>query len=262
MKTAPSLVTITGADNNTSIEQMVKMSQENSNLEWAILVNLAKPGTARNPDSLWRNQFLQQAKAFPKAAHLCGKETFQVLLKNDEQTQKLLSELALYDRVQCNINSKSDDFDDVQVATVWSMLLDAGIKVIIQYQERKKNLVHAFMQILQEQDRLWMVEILHDSSCGTGQTPEKWAEPLSFAEVANGWAGGLTPENVFTSLQDISTKAEGALPYWIDMETGVRTLKDLDLEKVQMVLDNVKTFSIWPYGVKVKEEIPDELFPR
>ena len=46
------------------------------------------------------------------------------------------------------------------------------------------------------------------------------------------------------------------------METGVRTLKDLDLEKVQMVLDNVKTFSIWPYGLKVKEEIPDELFPR
>ena len=57
-----------------------------------------------------------------------------------------------------------------------------------------------------------------------------------------GFAGGIGPDNVLDVIRDIGPRD----PYWIDMESGVRTDDKLDLAKVRRVLEQIATLTIAP----------------
>ena len=56
--------------------------------------------------------------------------------------------------------------------------------------------------------------------------------------ILHGYAGGLGPDNIESELQRIAAAA-GDAPFWIDMETRVRSDNDeqFDLNKVRRCLE-------------------------
>ncbi|WP_247896806.1 hypothetical protein [Azospirillum argentinense] len=75
-----------------------------------------------------------------------------------------------------------------------------------------------------------MVDWLFDRSAGEGKAPEEWPQHPGGDRLV-GYAGGIGPGNV----GDVLRKIAATGPYWIDMESGVRTDDWLDLDKVEAV---------------------------
>jgi phosphoribosylanthranilate isomerase len=91
-------------------------------------------------------------------------------------------------------------------------------------------------QVVADAAQLPLGSVLFDPSGGTGKLPSEW--PSTPAGCPVGFAGGISPDNVREVIQAIGPRE---YPWWIDMETGVRTDNKLDLEKVSRVLDLVST---------------------
>ena len=77
---------------------------------------------------------------------------------------------------------------------------------------------------------------LYDKSGGAGVVPNTW--PPAIDGVYSGYAGGLGPSNIADELPKIEVAARGN-PFWIDMETHVRTDNGakLDMDKVVSCLE-------------------------
>eukprot|EP00927_Polykrikos_kofoidii_P072657 TRINITY_DN68757_c0_g1_i1.p1 TRINITY_DN68757_c0_g1~~TRINITY_DN68757_c0_g1_i1.p1 ORF type:complete len:998 (-),score=140.60 TRINITY_DN68757_c0_g1_i1:38-2797(-) len=69
------------------------------------------------------------------------------------------------------------------------------------------------------------VSLLFDSSCGTGKMAEAYAVPPSNG-VNCGYAGGLGPGNICDALCKIRSTVPRNTVFWIDMETGLRSVID------------------------------------
>jgi hypothetical protein len=74
---------------------------------------------------------------------------------------------------------------------------------------------------------------LFDASGGRGVAPQAW--PRHPGRVSVGYAGGIGPENVREVLAAIGATG----PYWIDMESGVRTDDRFDIGKCERVCEAV-----------------------
>ena len=81
------------------------------------------------------------------------------------------------------------------------------------------------------------VSALFDASGGRGIEPFRW--PVSPVSIRFGFAGGIGPDNLVEVLRDIGPREA---PFWIDMESGVRTDDRFDLAKVRAVLEAAKPF--------------------
>jgi hypothetical protein len=94
------------------------------------------------------------------------------------------------------------------------------------------------IQMLQEQTK--RIVPLFDSSDGRGISPEKWPTPEGWSKEY-GYAGGIGPDNVWQALYEIQKAIaqyvrDGYVPFWIDMETKVRSDDKFSLVKVNYVL--------------------------
>lgn len=197
-------------------------------VEWALLY-VPLPGGPRNPTQRWREEFFATSTA-GTAVHLCFKEAFEQLLQG-----QLSPEIFKADRIQLNINARRVEFTEKQVLDIYKRALDLGPDIILQHQSLTAPVVGRFLQSLGIVDRL-RVHVLIDESRGKGVSPDVWGVP---PEVTNpktyiGFAGGINPENTLLVLEKLSGVSG---PYWIDMETGVRTDNEFDLNKVQRVLE-------------------------
>lgn len=81
-------------------------------------------------------------------------------------------------------------------------------------------------------------DCLYDNSFGEGILPSHRPTPV-FGNVFQGYAGGLTPENVEQELDKISRSVHSGLFFFIDAEGGLKG-KDghLSLEKCRTFLKN------------------------
>ena len=85
------------------------------------------------------------------------------------------------------------------------------------------------------------VHVLLDESRGKGLAPASWSIPTQYAglPVYVGFAGGIGPANT----QDVLNQVRALMrPYWIDMETSVRTDNAFDVAKVEAVLRAAEPF--------------------
>lgn len=151
-----------------------------------------------------------------------------MLRQNDPN---LIDELRFYDRVQVNINARRTTFSAQEVIEIYRTLKNEGIPFIAQYHEDSSALTDEY---LKENNG---IQLLFDDSKGRGQSPDSWPK-LKTAQgtpLFCGYAGGINPSNIAEQLPLIEEAAAGH-PYWIDMETGVRTHNQFDLEKATSVL--------------------------
>lgn len=256
-------VTFTGADDSILPTELVPLSRRYPFAEWGILVSARQVHTPRFPSYRWMAA-LRDVAAIEKmnlSLHVCGRWVRQLLLGEFAIPEELL---AGFSRVQLNFHGELNaiDFGGFREA-----IRKFGDREII-FQVDGVNGEGLLMDVWSHDNEGEVKAIpLHDVSHGAGISPPEWPLPLG-ADVWNGYAGGIGPENLLMEIARIGMIAKGSR-VWIDMETKVRR-KDphssvasrfdiFDLAKVETVCrlvepfverepaPNVATGAPWPF---------------
>jgi phosphoribosylanthranilate isomerase len=124
-----------------------------------------------------------------------------------------------------------------------SSLTDAiGKTTIIQYNTLKQQFVHLCINSIAKKvsSNIERFHILHDASGGNGV--ELSRIPSSPWENFTGYSGGINPENCVKMVENIEQAIGFNRPYYIDMESGIRTNNQFDLTKCKAVYKNIREY--------------------
>ncbi len=228
-------VTITGADDSITPEELIPLSERYPFVEWGILFSGSRQGSPRYPTWEWVGDLVkaQEQHAMNLSAHLCGRWVRELVLKGKFSFPAGSALWPHVQRVQLNFHGQFHKGCDM-----W-------------YEELRRNQEKEY--ILQydgvndpECNRLlhsphFNAVPLFDKSGGAGVVPNEW--PSSILSIYCGYAGGLGPKNLAEEIRRIE-QAAGDERIWIDMETKVRSDGDrqFDLEKVKRCLELAKPF--------------------
>ena len=206
-KLKPAFITFTGIDERTDLARVQALSDRYP-VEWAVLFSAARQETdPRYPSLVVTEEF--RLMPIRKAAHLCG-DYAKAVVKCGKPNVFLTG----FQRIQINtISPVPMAINDY--ASIWS--------------------AQGVMQVRGDDfPEIKKVQMLFDRSGGRGVVPGRWPRHPGGDRLV-GYAGGIGPDNVLDVLAVIN--ADG--PYWIDMESGVRTDDWLDLDKCEAVLEAV-----------------------
>lgn len=245
-------VTITGADDETDVGELIELSREFPFVEWGILVgsNTGEGcGCSRFPSVDWIAGLVNDVRAAGNhqlpvnlSLHVCG-EFLRQLVRGYSSLDVLLGRyLYAFQRMQLNWHGERQFEDsDENILDAISRLVDN-----VPVTDPAWNPVVIF-QLDGWNDELWRATArrflcagLFDRSHGAGILPAEW--PAARLGLPCGWAGGLGPDNLELQLPLIASQATG--DYWVDMETLVRSESRLDLEKVRDCLEIADEFRI------------------
>lgn len=225
-------VTITGADDKVSHEDIIDISEKFPFVEWGILFSPSRTGQ-RYPTLEWIKGLKEKVgdKKIKFSAHLCGGYTRDILETGGTDSLNDIRQISsLFKRVQLNFNATKHFVSEEFYSFIKKY---DEIKFIIQVNEANHFVCQEIFKRRIPADLLW------DSSGGRGVADDNvWALP--FFSNFTGYAGGLTPDNLEEKLSSFF-KLKSNTEIWIDTESGVRTNNnDLDLNKV---LDFLNTSS-------------------
>lgn len=223
-------VTITGADNNTDINEMLEISKQYPFVEWGILFSPKRIGEERYPDLNWLSKLRDYWMEYDLclSAHLCGGYTREMLLgKNDLSENNLKEYLEMFGRRQLNFNSSKNE---VNVNEFFNLLKNQPeVYFILQQNNANFKICHDIRE-----RNIENVSFLFDSSGGRGTVSSQWQTP--FLGFFTGYAGGLSADNLTHELMKIEEVC-GDREIWVDTESRVRTNGILDMEKVKQFLE-------------------------
>lgn len=212
-------VTFTGADDNTSIQDLVALSKEYDYVEFGILLKKddGQGTTPRWPSDGWIADLLdakERNKYLELALHVSGPEAIEELIRPGSQ---LIHIAKKFDRVQMNMRWNIHDFKEI--ASTVEYLSDCSVPVITQFNDANSDLYKYLFYFRSHC-------LLIDFSGGNGRLPKHWPSP--FEGISCGYAGGLNPENIATEFpkiyEAVNSVKDYDLEYWIDMESGVREM--------------------------------------
>lgn len=207
----PEFITFTGADDHTDISEMIALSKQYP-IEWGILFSPSRQGVdPRYPGGDAQSRFLWSGLLM--AAHLCGGHSRDIM---DGLSLDIPVDLGFFNRIQINHGGPNP-------RRIEAFRQGWGPRCIAQTRATK---------FPKDTSLDW----LFDASGGRGVTPAAWP-PYPGRLV--GYAGGIGPDNVASIIGEINASG----PYWIDMESGVRTDDRFDLSLCRRVCEAV-------YGVR------------
>jgi hypothetical protein len=235
-------VTFTGADDKVNRQDLYDISAKHPSVEWGILWYPKKMGSPRYPTKEWIKGFLDnKPEKVNVSLHICGADAenfcYSPRGKNFDETP-LWEYIYSCGRIQLNFSVKMDRVAvmdilnrrsnyDFMYAVNRYHALNPGRYVIIQANKANK-ILNACLESEPS------IEFLFDESRGNGKAISEYPEPIP--HKYNGYAGGITPDNVLDILRKISNVVPATDEIWIDMESGVRTDNEFDLNKVNNVL--------------------------
>ena len=241
-------VTITGADDDVRIADLVALSEEFPFVEWGILFSQSAAGTARYPSIRWADQFTSPefTHRMQLSAHLCGSYARNVMSGYGGIFAATF--MPAFDRVQINGWTPTKEFN--RHCTGMQHMADPYVepKTFILQVRDLESMQAAWQteQVHRINAEALYVDLVHqphvalyDPSGGQGLTVDDWPEPFEGLEM--GYAGGIRPDTVRAVLGKLSAMSADC-SYWIDMETGVRTDNRFDLAKVREVLTIAKGY--------------------
>lgn len=215
-------VTITGADDKTRREDLDGLTAEYPFVEWGLLVSATRGGEPRYPSDETFIRLLVGRTAHGMAMHLCGDAAWRALAGDGPKGKSGLT---------FQVNGFTHFVDEHGPLTPFGQWLTHvrghGSTVILQVQHARALSVAKLLGDIHPN-----VRALWDESGGRGVRGD-WPDPLP--EQILGYAGGITPENVKEAIEILLAKP-GDGETWIDMESGVRTHDEFDLDKVRLVL--------------------------
>ena len=199
-------ITCSGTNEFTKIDDLFALYQEFPSVEFGIQVSSKKcsSGSAR---LAWlnnlKNQVLRKRKALPLALHLNQDwvEGFCDGIKIPE-LQELLSWTdhqgnPFFQRIQLNFKigrNKAPEIGRLES----QMKKYPHLRFILSYNDANADLIWKIYQ-----RRQVVFDCLFDESFGEGVAPSQRHQPV-FDDVIQGYAGGLSPENVSSELEKIA----------------------------------------------------------
>lgn len=229
-------VTVTGADDSTSPDDLVRLSEIYPFVEWGILLSRSQEGGARFPSLGWIAEFRAAiGRKAPLSGHLCGAWVRDLVGGRNTFVEERPSISKAFDRVQLNFHAQPHQ----ATGQMTHALRRWGVRqYIFQFDDANNDLMNLALQ-----DGIDAVP-LFDTSGGAGVYPDSWPSPFRGASCC-GYAGGLHPDKIAAQMGDIQRAAADAR-IWVDIETHVRTPDDraLDMTKVETFLAAVEPFVV------------------
>jgi hypothetical protein len=227
-------VTITGADDSVTADQLLEISQRFPFVEWGILYSRSWLGSPRYPSTTWciANLAPLSLGGARLSAHLCGHWVRRLVLDASfDWCRHFAGTQHVFDRIQLNFHGRFHE----QHPKFASLLKSDGRQFILQCDGINDR------SVLDAHIHRGVGVPLFDRSGGVGELPTFW--PEAWPGVYCGYAGGLGPLNVAEQLTRIASVA-GAERIWIDMESRVRSADNarLDLGAVVSVLEQVTPY--------------------
>lgn len=229
-------VTITGAGDSTPIAQLYELSHEFPFVEWGILVSKTRTGSPehpRYPSRGWIDMLAVSGDPgrLNLSTHICGSWVNDVLSRSSGWVAEIPVCAATSQRIQVNTNGQQRCTSSQCYHIMRRSYPDT--RFIFQLGGFPGN--NAIPRVARFCSNL-RVAGLFDRSGGLGTTPATWPAPFD-EPYPFGYAGGLGPDNVAEQIERIHQVCPR--PFWIDMESGVRTADDsgLDMAKVRSVLE-------------------------
>ena len=213
----PIHITFTGLDLQTPVDEVVALSKRFP-IEWGILFHPDRQGEGRFPPLDLIHSLLALNLNF--AAHLCGGHARNVV-HHAALPANIVALLNRFKRVQINTAERA-----VDPARIAAFAARFGARAILQCRGTERF------------PGTDSVEWLFDQSGGKGRLADRWPVPNATARIA-GYSGGLGPDTVAVALEGISKQHPAQVPFWIDMESGVRTEERFDLAKCRAVCEIV-----------------------
>lgn len=231
-------VTITGADDNTDIDRMVRLTEKYPFVEWGVLYGSGFG--ARFPSIGWIEDLCELRGRLKTrlylSLHLCG-DRLRELCAGRSPMGPLGWTCFAFERLQLNFHGERlPDYSERIFNGICNAYTATGAdepEIICQDDGLNASQVDACR-------RRFRVSYLFDVSHGAGVLPASW--PVARQGESCGWAGGLGPDNLREQLPLIDAVAPRSLDYWVDMETRVRTDEQLDLSKVEVCLQIAAEF--------------------
>jgi hypothetical protein len=222
-------VTITGADDDVEPEKLAELSEMFPFVEWGILWSSKRSGHARRyPSRAWLD--MACLKKCRLALHLCGRVARDVL-SGPVHHMPLGMDMTRFARVQLNGYQAPADFGFIEFARLRTTQWILQVPEMDRFRSAEVDVA-----LLGGRPK---ASILFDPSGGKGLTFMDHREgiPGSLSGQGMGFAGGIGPTNVVQAVMECDRFGE---PFWIDMESGVRTNDEFDLALVRVVLEKCK----------------------
>ncbi|HYE19233.1 MAG TPA: hypothetical protein VEA69_12355 [Tepidisphaeraceae bacterium] len=249
------LVTMTGADDGTDHNQLAALSAEFPFVEWGILLSYSQEGGLRFPGARWQAELCQTVDAHPGmniSLHVCGRWVREILAGDPPRAlfEDRARIVAAARRIQLNTHAERHSAFTFGASGALSKAAP-GKQIIFQIDGVNDDNLEA-ARTFGELDAVGLFDLSH----GAGVLPNEWpaARPMvevgfnpsvSVKSVLHGYAGGLGPDNLADQLPHIAAAA-GDAPFWIDMETRVRSRAPggdyFDLDKVRRCLEICRPF--------------------
>lgn len=203
----PEFITFTGVDDYTDINEMRRLSAEYP-IEWGVLFSPDNQGNASRFPSVETLSRLA-ASGLRLAAHLCGGHSKAIMAGRAISPPV---DLGIFARIQINHSSP-----DPKAISAYQAKSGAGCIAQARGTEFPESA---------------NFEWLFDTSGGRGVEPGSWPKHPGYRV---GYAGGIGPDNVAAVIAAINSCG----PYWIDMESKVRTNGVFDLNLCRQVCETV-----------------------
>jgi hypothetical protein len=220
-------VTISGADDKVSVDELLRLQRQFPFVEWGILISKKRMGESRYPTLQWIKSLPYELRL---SIHLCGEIVREFVNK---PTPEILDYANgdHWERTQLNFSFKEDkDYMDNLFAVSIAAAAMPSKAIVLAYNKGSKRNIDTFIKKIPSLPE--NVHFLYDSSGGRGSIIRAFQKPLI---NYTGYAGGISPENISMMCEGISD-CQWQDRVWIDMETGVRTDDQFDLKKVEDVL--------------------------
>jgi len=215
-------VTISGADDNVGLWEMVEISRRFPFVEWGILIS-PKYERPRYP-SLNHIKMLTEHFDGKKSLHLCGDFARNFATKRDAFDSDIING---FDRVQINL-SKEVTVIDANVLAYNISQCEVN-EFMFQMKPDSEFLLNLIRSRLSQGKHL--IPFI-DISGGTGA--EGVWKPEFYWNGWYGFAGGIGPDNIKQVLEETKDIKQD---FWIDMESKVRDENNnLNLDAVKNVL--------------------------
>ena len=225
-------VTITGADDTTSVTSLQELSNKYPFVEWGFLLSEYREGSNRYPSrdylALLLNPPHIDNQKLQISFHVCGSMSRALMEGNSEPLDNFLKSVSLPSSYRIQIN--------------WNLKYAKSKPVVFDCLKQKSPEVDYIIQHNKSNRTLWIQcraadifpHVLFDASGGRGVVSSSFRSPLP--GLFCGYAGGLNPNNIEDVLKKLeNVVGEGAC--WVDVETGVmNSYNNLDLEKVDAFL--------------------------
>lgn len=232
-------ISLIGVDEKTNLYDLVKLQYStNIPLEYGFLYSSPREGEENRYPT---GNFINFAKGVLSdhsdgtvSLHLCGDVAYYYLVNEYVKNYPLVHLIENIDRIQFNLHwgkLKQHPIEIIEDGIAYYQQNDQ--RVIFQYNDNNKE----FIDLLKHRET--HVDILFDNSGGLGKelnNPQKAIKGFNC-----GYAGGISPDNVYGILNRISQVNDEDTSIYIDMESGIRDENDwFSIEKCKQVIKEVE----------------------